>query len=355
MNNMQEWFSFDDVLLLPNYSDVRKSKVDLSANLTKKLKLRIPIISSPMDTVTEGKLAIKLAQLGGLGLIHRNMTIEKQADQVKIVKKEKLPVGAAVGIGDDLWPRLQALVKSASDVIVLDSAHGHAEFIIKTTREIKQKYPQLVLISGNVGNAQGFERLAQAGADAVRVGLGPGSICTTRIVSGVGVPQFSAIKDCAQVAKKYNVGLIADGGIRSSGDIVKALAAGAWTVMLGRLFARTDEAPGELIVKDGKKYKYYRGMGSVAAMRAGSASRYSQDIKNKRLVAEGVEGLVEYKGSLEEYVYQILGGVKAGFVYTGSKNIKDLWEKAKFIKITYAGLIESHPHNLIITNPGKNY
>lgn len=353
--DFKEWLSFDDVLLLPNYSDIRKSQVDLTAGLTSGLKLQIPVISSPMDTVTEGKLALKLAKLGGLGLIHRNMTIANQVKEVKTVKKEKQIVGAAVGVGEDLWSRIEALIKAGISVIVLDSAHGHSEFIVKTTREIKQKYPQIILISGNVGTAEGFEKLAQAGADAVRVGLGPGSICTTRIVSGVGVPQFSAIKECARVSLKYQVGLIADGGIRSSGDIVKALAAGAWTVMLGRLFARTDEAPGKKVVKDGKKYKYYRGMGSVAAMRAGSASRYSQDIKNKRLVAEGVEGLVEYKGSLEEYLYQILGGVKAGFVYTGAKDIKSLWEKAKFIKISHASLMESHPHNLIITNPGQNY
>jgi len=351
---IEEWLSFDDVLLLPKYSTIRKSDVDIGWKLGN-LKFTIPLVSSPMDTVTEAKLAIELARLGGLGIIHRNLSIANQVAQVKKVKTEKLPVGAAVGVGEDLLPRLEVLVKAGVEVLVLDSAHGHAQFVINRTRMIKAKYPKVALISGNVGNSHGFENLAKAGADAIRVGLGPGSICTTRIVTGVGVPQFSAIADCAKLARKLNIVLIADGGIRSSGDIVKALAAGANSVMLGRIFARTDEAPGKVVIIGGKKYKYYRGMGSVAAMRKGSASRYDQRVDQKRLIAEGVEGLVAYKGKLGDYVFQLLGGVKAGMVYTGAANIKQLWEKAQFIKMSHAGLVESHPHSLKITNAGENY
>ncbi len=354
-NNIQEWLSFDDVMILPNYSDVYKEDLDLSSFLTRKIVLKIPLISAPMDTVTEWQMALKLAELGGLGIIHRNLTINKQAEMVRKVKKKKLLVGAAVGVGEDMFPRIKALLKAKTDVICLDSAHGHAKYIIENTREIKKKYPQINLISGNVATAEGFENLCRVGADAIRVGVGPGAICTTRVISGVGAPQISAIANCAASARKYKVGLIADGGIKQSGDITKALAAGGDCVMMGSMFAKLLEAPGKIVILNGKKYKQYRGMGSVAAMKKGSASRYGQGKEDKKLVAEGVEGLVPYKGNLEDNIFQLLGGLKAGMEYIGAKNIPEMWVKARFVKITHAGLMESHPHSLIITNPGENY
>ena len=367
INSTSEWFSFDDVLLLPGYSQVFKDELDLSVKLTKNITLKIPFISSPMDMVTEWEMAGELARLGGLGIIHRNLPISRQAEMVERVKKMKrgkesvvdkkgwLLVGAAVGVGEDLFPRIKALVKAGADVVCLDSAHGHAEYIIETTKKIKEKYPNLELISGNVGTEKGFFNLCEAGADGVRVGVGPGAICTTRIISGVGVPQVSAIADCAAVARKYGVGLIADGGIKQSGDITKALAAGADCVMMGSMFAKLKEAPGKIIVIKGKKYKQYRGMGSVAAMKKGSASRYGQGKEDKKMVAEGVEGLVVYKGGLKNNVFQLLGGLKSGMEYIGADSIEQMWEKANFVRITHAGLTESHPHSMIITEPGENY
>jgi IMP dehydrogenase len=276
-------------------------------------------------------------------------------NESSVDKNGCLLVGAAVGVGPDLFGRIKALLKAGADVICLDSAHGHACYIIEATQSIKKKYPQVELISGNVGNAQGFENLVKAGASAVRVGVGPGSICTTRIVSGVGAPQLSAIMDCAKVSRTYGVGLIADGGIKQAGDIVKALAAGAWTVMIGSLFARVAEAPGRVVIIKGRKYKSYRGMGSVAAMKVGSASRYGQLSHAKRLVAEGVEGLVPYQGRLVDFVFQLMGGVKSGMEYVGAKNLAELYQRAEFVKITRSGLVESHPHDVLITNGGESY
>ncbi len=353
----QEGLSFDDVLLLPQFSEVRRSQIDLSAFLTPTIKLKIPLVSSPMDTVTEANLAIALAKEDGIGIIHRNMSISKQVAQVKKVKSKKLLVGAAVGIGRDLDERVKALVEAKIDCLVVDSAHGHASYIIEITRKIKGQYPKLQLVSGNVGTSLGFENLAKAGADAIRVGLGPGSICTTRIISGVGTPQLSAILECAKVAKKYYVKLIADGGIKYSGDITKALAAGADTVMIGSLFAKTKEAPGKIVKIKGKKFKYYRGMGSISAMKEGSAFRYGQrqNLPAKKLVAEGIEGLVPYKGTLSNFLFQLIGGLKSGMAYVGAKNLKELQKKAQFVKISPATFRESHPHGLIITDRGGNY
>jgi len=294
LNEINEWLSFDDVLLLPEYSQVFKDEIDLSAKLTRNITLKIPLVSSPMDTVTEWEMAAGLARLGGLGIIHRNLSIVHQVDQVHKVKKLKgnLKVGAAVGVGEDLFPRLAALVKARVDVVCLDSAHGHAEYIVEATKKIKEKYPKLDLISGNVGTEKGFFNLCEAGADAIRVGVGPGAICTTRIISGVGVPQLSAIADCALIARKHNVGLIADGGIKQSGDITKALAAGGDVVMMGSMFAKLKEAPGKIVVVKGKKYKQYRGMGSVTAMKKGSASRYGQGRGGIKKVVAGRSGRI---------------------------------------------------------------
>jgi IMP dehydrogenase len=362
--------SFDDVLLLPNYSTVHPEKLDLRAKLSKNIILNIPLLASPMDTVTEFKLAINLAQLGGIGIIHRNLIVSEQVAQVNQVhqvkklrktaaknKKGQLLVGAAVGVGADLHQRLQALVKAGVDVVVLDSAHGHCKYIIDNTAEIRQKYPHLELIAGNVGTGEGALALIQAGASALRVGLGPGSICTTRIISGVGVPQMTAIYDCVRVAKSYEVPVIADGGIKYSGDITKALAAGASTAMMGSIFAQTLEAPGKVVSIKGEQYKTYRGMGSVAAMKKGSADRYGQSVRAVagKFVAEGVEGLVKCKGKLEDLVFQLIGGIRAGMVYIGASSVEQISQKARFVRISPAGLAESHPHNVVITNGGKNY
>lgn len=357
LTQLKEGLSFDDVLLLPNYSYIHHREIDLKTQLTQKISLKIPLVSSPMDTVTEKKLAIALAQEGGIGIIHRNLKIEDQAKQVLEVKKKKLLVGAAVGVGSDLEDRLKALIKAKTDVVVLDSAHGHCQYIIKTVVLIKKKYPKLELIAGNVATGQGTLALIKAGASAIRVGLGPGSICTTRIISGMGVPQLTAITDCVKVAKKYHIPIIADGGIKYSGDITKALAAGASTVMIGSLFAQTEEAPGKVVTFKGKKYKYYRGMGSIAAMKQGSANRYGQSVRGVggKFVPEGVEGLVAYKGKLKDLVFQLIGGLKAGMVYLGAKNLAQLQKKARFIKISPASLAESHPHSIIIIKTGGNY
>ncbi len=473
--------TFDDVLLLPNYSEILPSEVDVKTRLTRQITLNIPLISAAMDTVTESELAKALAREGGIGIIHKNLPIKEQAHQVELVKRtengiiedpitigpeetvekanylmaeykigglpvvdkeghllgiitnrdirfeknhlrkvkelmtkreelivekpgislekakeilhenriEKLPlvdennkfvglitikdvlsviehpnasrdskgrllVGAAVGTSPDTLERVEALVKAGVDVIVVDTAHGHSKKVIETVRMIKEHFKRLPVIAGNVATAEATEELIKAGADAVKVGIGPGSICTTRIVAGVGVPQLSAIFDCAEVAKKYDVPIIADGGIRFSGDIVKALAAGAETVMLGSIFAGTEESPGETILYQGRKYKVYRGMGSIGAMKAGSADRYFQGGSDK-FVPEGVEGMVPYKGLVKDVVFQLVGGLRSGMGYLGARNIKELYEKARFVQITPAGVKESHAHDVIVTKEPPNY
>ncbi|PLV60001.1 IMP dehydrogenase [Thermotoga sp. KOL6] len=478
---MKEALTFDDVLLVPQYSEVLPKEVKIDTRLTRQLRINIPLVSAAMDTVTEASLAKALAREGGIGIIHKNLTPDEQAHQVSIVKKtengiiydpitvtpdmtvkeavelmaeykigglpvvdesgklvglltnrdirfernlskkikdlmtpreklivaspdislekakdilhehriEKLPlvskeeklvglitikdilsviehpnaardnkgrllVGAAVGTGPDTMERIEKLVKADVDVIVIDTAHGHSKRVIETLEMIKANYPDLPVIAGNVATAEGTEALIEAGADAVKVGVGPGSICTTRVVAGVGVPQLTAIMECSEVAKKYNIPIIADGGIRYSGDIVKALAAGAESVMVGSIFAGTEEAPGETILYQGRKYKAYRGMGSLGAMKSGSADRYGQEGENK-FVPEGIEGMVPYKGTVKDVVHQLVGGLKAGMGYVGAKNIKELQEKAVFVKITPAGVKESHPHDIIITKEAPNY
>ncbi|MBQ2745779.1 MAG: IMP dehydrogenase [Lachnospiraceae bacterium] len=474
-----EGITFDDVLLVPQYSEVTQNMVDLSTNLTKTIKLNIPMMSAGMDTVTEHRMAIAMARQGGIGIIHKNMSVEAQAEEVDKVKrsengvitdpfslspehtlqdanelmgkfrisgvpitengklvgiitnrdlkfetdfskkikesmtseglitakqgitleeakeilaksrKEKLPLvdddfnlkglitikdiekqikyplaakdaqgrllcGAAVGITKNIMERVAALVKSKVDVIVLDSAHGHSRNIMEAVKQIKAAYPDLQVIAGNVATGAATKALIEAGADAVKVGIGPGSICTTRVVAGIGVPQISAVMDCYEAAKEYGVPVIADGGIKFSGDMTKAIAAGANVCMMGSIFAGCDEAPGTFELYQGRKYKVYRGMGSIAAMENGSKDRYFQT-DAKKLVPEGVEGRVAYKGTLEDTVFQLMGGLRAGMGYCGAPTIEALKEKGQFVKISAASLKESHPHDIHITKEAPNY
>ena len=342
--------TFDDVLLLPNFTEIKRNLIDVESYLTQKIKLKIPLLSSPMDTVTEDKLAIAIAKLGGLGVIHRNLTISAQVDLVKKVKKEIGFTAAAVGVGEDFETRVTDLVDADCDILIIDSAHGFSKWVIESTKYISSKYPRIEIISGSIATSSGAKALIEAGAKGLRVGMGPGSICTTRIVAGMGVPQVTAILETASVSKKYGIPIISDGGLRFSGDIVKALSLGASSVMSGQLFAGTKESPGSLISVKGKKYKSYRGMGSISAMKDGSAQRYGQEYRKgyeKKLIAEGVEGLVPYQGTVDEVVNQLIGGLKTGMYYAGVKNIKELQENTRLIKVTQASLIESHPHDII--------
>lgn len=369
--------TFDDVLLLPGYADFSRSQISLSTKLTKKITLALPFVSSPMDTVTQSELAIALGKLGGVGIIHRNLSIEDQALQVRKVKGEKLIIGAAIGASSGFEDRVHALVNAGVDVVVVDSAHGFSKSVIEVTRFIKNRYPRTQIIAGNIATHEGAAALIEAGADGLRVGMGPGAICTTRIISGMGVPQITAILETAKVACEAGVPLIADGGIRYSGEIVKALAAGASTVMMGSFFASAVESPGKTItlpvvkvphrfqsILSSKKktylFKEYRGMGSVAAMQRGVKVKsedefHGKNYKERVLIAEGVEGLVPVKGTVKELIDQAVGGIQSGMYYVGARTISELWEKARFIHITQASLTESHPHSILITNPGENY
>jgi IMP dehydrogenase len=474
-----EGITFDDVLLVPAYSEVIPNQVDLTTNLTKSIKLNIPLMSAGMDTVTEHRMAIAMARQGGIGIIHKNMSIEEQAEEVDKVKRsengvitdpfyltpehtlrdadelmgkyrisgvpvtegkklvgiitnrdlkfqedfsrkikecmtsknlvtaregitlmeakkilakarvEKLPIvdedfnlkglitikdiekqikyplsakdgqgrllcGAAVGITANVLDRVDALVKAKVDVVVLDSAHGHSENVLRCVKMIKEAYPALSVIAGNVATGEATKDLIEAGADAVKVGIGPGSICTTRVVAGIGVPQITAVMNCYAVAREYGVPIIADGGIKYSGDLTKAIAAGGSVCMMGSMFAGCDESPGTFELYQGRKYKVYRGMGSIAAMENGSKDRYFQT-DAKKLVPEGVEGRVAYKGMVEDTVFQMLGGLRSGMGYCGAMNIKSMQENGRFIKITAASLKESHPHDIHITKEAPNY
>ncbi len=478
-------YTFDDLLLVPKYSEVLPSEVDVSTRLSRNIRLNIPLVSAAMDTVTESATAITMARHGGIGIIHRNMSIERQKTEVERVKKSesgmiidpvtvrpdqsirevlkimekfkisgvpvveednklvgiitnrdlrfetdldqkvadvmtkdnlitakegitleeskkilhehriekllivddegrlkglitikdiekikkypnsckdqlgRLRVGAAVGVGADMEERVSALVEANVDVVVVDAAHGHSKNVIKTVERIKTLFPNLEVIAGNVATAEGVKALVDAGADAVKVGVGPGSICTTRIVAGVGVPQMTAIMECSEEAKKYDIPIIADGGIKYSGDITKAIAGGADSVMIGSLFAGTEESPGELIIYQGRTYKLYRGMGSLEAMKEGSRDRYmcmeTDKDKPDKLVPEGIVGKVPYRGPLADNIFQLVGGLKSGMGYLGCRTIKELQEKAEFVKITPAGLRESHVHDVIITKEAPNY
>jgi len=477
-----EGLTFDDVLLLPQKSDVLPAEVFTETFLTRRIKLNIPIVSSAMDTVTESRLAIAIAQQGGLGIIHRNLSVEQQASEVDKVKRSesgmivdpitmspenriyealemmkhykisgvpithngrlvgiltnrdlrfetrlslpisevmtkenlitvpvgttledahemlhrhkvekllvvdddynlkglitvkdiqkkiqypnsakdshgRLIVGAAIGVTGDYLDRAEALVKAKVDVIAIDTAHGHSKRVMETVQQIKKKFPEVEVIAGNVATAEATEDLIRCGADGIKVGIGPGSICTTRVVSGAGVPQISAISECARAAKKFGIPIISDGGIKYSGDVTKAVAAGADAVMIGSLFAGTDESPGEIILYQGRSFKSYRGMGSLGAMQAGSRDRYQMEMETNeaKLVPEGIEGRVPYKGSLSAMVTQLVGGLKAGMGYCGCSTIAELKERAKFLRITAAGLKEGHVHDVIITKEAPNY
>jgi len=477
---IKEGYTFDDVLLVPNKSDVLPKDVRLETQLTKKIKLNVPVMSASMDTVTESRMAIAMAREGGIGIIHKNMPIDKQVDEVKKVKRsehgvitdpfflsayhkltdalelmekyhisgvpitdsdrklvgiitnrdvrfetdlnieiskvmtsknlitsrkgismddanellkkhkiEKLPIvdehyrliglitikdiekkiqfphaakdetgrllcGAAVGVTKDVLERVVLLIEAGTDIITVDTAHGHSSGVLATIQLIKRRYPDIQIIAGNVATAQATKDLIAAGADAVKVGIGPGSICTTRVVAGVGVPQITAIYECANAAKSYGIPIVADGGVKYSGDITKAIAAGADVVMLGSLLAGTEESPGEMILYQGRRYKSYRGMGSISAMNLGSKDRYFQEDVRK-LVPEGVEGRVAYKGSVSDTIYQLIGGLRSGMGYCGTATIEELKTNSQFIRMTSAGFKESHPHDITITKESPNY
>lgn len=481
--NFKEGLTYNDVLLVPRYSEILPRDINITSYLTKKIKLNVPIISAAMDTVTESSMAIAMAEVGGIGIIHKNMTISKQAEEVRKVKRsesgiiqdpitltenaslkealeimkknkiggipivdkntnlkgiltnrdlrfqknlklpvkdvmtkanlitsslgtdlkeaekiltkykiEKLPlvdkqnrlvglitykdimkvksrplssrdsfgrlrVGAAVGVTDDTLERVKALFQNGVDAIIVDTAHGHSKGVIEMLRKIKKKFPKLEVIAGNIATAKGALDLIASGADAVKVGIGPGSICTTRVIAGVGYPQFQAVYEVAQALKGKGIPIIADGGIRNTGDIPKAIAAGASSVMIGSLFAGVEESPGETIIYESRKYKSYRGMGSIEAMEQGSRDRYFQDTEDdiKKLVPEGIVGRVSFKGKLGDVIYQLIGGLRAGMGYLGAKDIKALQKNAKFVRITKNGIEESHPHDVIITKEAPNY
>jgi IMP dehydrogenase len=374
-NNFQLALTFDDVLLKPQYSGFLRSEINLGTQLTKKIKLAAPLVSAPMDTVTESELAIALAKAGGIGFIHRNLTVEQQVAEVKKVKQEKLLVGAAVGSSAGYEDRVKQLVAAGTDVILIDSAHGYAKQVVSAVKFVKEHF-DVEVMAGNVATAEGAQALVDAGADSIRVGMGPGAICSTRIVSGMGVPQLTALLETSKVGNKHGVPIIADGGINYSGDITKAFAAGASCVMMGRIFAATKEAPGKKVILKPEEvparfqsiingaseyiFKEYRGMGSIGAMQQGlkissEDEFHGKDYKSDVLIAEGVEGLVPCSGTVEEVVAQLIGGVRSGFYYVGARTIPELWESAQFLQITQASLTESHPHDLFVTNGGGNY
>lgn len=366
--------TFDDVLLIPAESHVLPNEVKLDTKLAPNLQLHIPLISAGMDTVTEGNMAIAMAENGGLGVIHKNLSIEAQVDEVKKAKGKtvdpnlphpavdnqgRLLATAAVGVTSDTFERAESLLEAGADAIVIDTAHGHSAGVLRKIKEIREHFPNATLIAGNVATGEGTAALFDAGVDVVKVGIGPGSICTTRIVAGVGVPQITAIYDAASVAQKYGKKIIADGGIKYSGDVVKALAAGGNAVMLGSMFSGTTEAPGTIFTNEGKQFKSYRGMGSVGAMsqQHGSSDRYFQGGVNEanKLVPEGVEALVPYKSDVSNIIYQIDGGLRAGMGYVGAGTIEELIENSQFVQITNAGLRESHPHDVQMAKEAPNY
>ncbi len=355
---IKEALTFDDVTLAPKYSSILPSQVDTSIDLSNYLRLGIPILSSAMDTVTESKMAIAVAKAGGIGIIHRNLNIKKQIAEIKKVKKHKFLVGAAVGAGPNEFQRAKDILKEGVDLIVVDTAHGHTKRvseIIKLINKIKDK--KTSLCAGNIATPEAAKFLIKLGVDIIKVGIGPGSICTTRLVAGIGVPQLSAILAVRNGIKNKNIKIIADGGIKYSGDLAKAFAAGADAVMIGSLFSGTDEAPGKVIKKNGKLFKSFRGMGSVGAMNKGSADRYFQS-KQKNIskyVPEGVEGYVRYKGGVGSIIFKLIGGLKSSMGYLGSKHIKLLRKKPKFIKITKAGFYESMVHNVDIVKSDTKY
>lgn len=352
---VNEGLTFDDVLLVPAWSEVLPREVSLKTKFSRNIQLDIPIASAAMDTVTEAPMALVLGREGGIGVIHKNMSPEAQAAAVGEVHAKGFKVAAALGITPDILERAESLAKAGADAFVLDSAHGHSKGVVKALQKLKKAGFGADIVVGNVATAEAVKCLLDAGADGIKVGIGPGSICTTRVVAGVGVPQLTAIFECAEAAAGSGVPVIGDGGLRYSGDIVKALAAGADCVMCGSLFAGTTEAPGEIFedFKNGKKFKIYRGMGSIDAMEAGSKDRYFQTGAMK-LVPEGIVGRVPFKGDVADVIYQLLGGLRSGMGYCGAPDLEAL-RKARFVRITSNGVIENHPHDLTIAKPAPNY
>ncbi len=357
MGTIKESLTFDDVLLIPKYSEILPSETDISLNLSKKITLKVPFLSSAMDTVTESKMAVAIAQSGGLGVIHRNLNIKKQSEEVTKVKKKKLIVGAAVGTNNEDIERARSLIDNGCDLIVIDTAHGHSAKVLKVLSKLKKINFNVPICVGNIATAEASKKLYNSGADIIKVGIGPGSICTTRMVAGIGVPQISAIMDVKGALKNKKIKIISDGGVKFSGDIAKALAAGADAIMMGSIFAGTDESPGKKYKIKGKIYKQFRGMGSIGAMSSGSANRYFQkNFKDKsKFVPEGVEGRVEYKGNVSKIIYQLQGGLRSSMGYIGAKNLNQIPKNAKFIKITKAGFYESMVHSVEITQKTINY
>ena len=355
---IKEALTFDDVTLTPKYSEILPSEVNTSIKLTKDLKLKTPLLSSAMDTVTESSMAIAIAKAGGMGIIHRNLDIKKQIIEIKKVKKQKLFVGAAVGAGVNEFKRAEEILKENIDMIVVDTAHGHTKKVSEIIKFIKKKKRnKIALCAGNIATPEAAKFLLKLGVDIIKVGIGPGSICTTRLVAGIGVPQLSAILSIRNKIKNKNVKIISDGGIKYSGDLAKAFAAGADAVMIGSLFAGTDETPGKLIKKGGKLFKSFRGMGSIGAMNKGSADRYFQSKQKdiSKYVPEGVEGFARYKGKVDNIIFKLIGGLRSSMGYLGCKEIKYLRDKPKFVKITKAGFYESMVHNVDIIKSDSKY
>ena len=356
MEAIKEALTFDDVLLLPRYSNVLPAETDISLDLSKNIRLKAPFLSSAMDTVTESSMAIAMAKSGGMGIIHRNLSSKNQGREVVKVKKRNLIVGAAIGTGYEDINRAQLLIDSGVDILVIDTAHGHSQKVLKTLSKLRKKNNVPICV-GNIATGDAARRLYNSGANIIKVGIGPGSICTTRMVAGIGVPQITAVMEVSNALKGKKVKIISDGGIKFSGDIAKAIAAGADGIMMGSIFAGTNESPGKKFKIKDKFYKQYRGMGSIGAMSAGSSNRYFQkNQKDKsKFVPEGVEGRVVYKGNVSKIIYQLKGGLRASMGYIGAKNLKEIKKNAKFIKITKAGFYESMVHSVEMINPVLNY
>ena len=357
MGTISEALTFDDVLMLPRYSNILPADTDIKLRLTNKIQLQVPFLSSAMDTVTESRMAIAMAKVGGIGIIHRNLKIKKQTLEVIKVKKKDLLVGAAVGTNYEDLERAKSLITNGVDLIVVDTAHGHSEKVLRILSKLKKIKSKVPICVGNIATGEAAKKLYNSGADIIKVGIGPGSICTTRMVAGIGVPQISAIIEVKKALNRKKIKIISDGGIKFSGDIAKALAAGADAIMMGSIFAGTDESPGKKFKIKGKIYKHYRGMGSIGAMSSGSANRYFQkNFKDKsKFVPEGVEGRVEYKGNVSKIIYQLKGGLRSSMGYIGAKNLNEITKKAKFVKITKAGFYESMVHSVEMTQKTINY
>jgi IMP dehydrogenase len=357
MEAIKEALTFDDVLLLPRFSKVLPSNTDITLNLTNNIILNTPFLSSAMDTVTESKMAIAMANSGGMGIVHRNLDIKKQSHEVNKVKKLNLLVGAAIGTSKEDLHRAKSLIDSGVDLLVIDTAHGHSEKVLKILSLVKKNKSKIPICVGNIATGEAAKKLYNAGADIIKVGIGPGSICTTRMVAGIGVPQITAVSEVSRALKGKKTKIISDGGIKFSGDIAKAIAAGADAIMMGSIFAGTEESPGKKFKIKNKFFKQYRGMGSIGAMSAGSSNRYFQkNYKDKsKFVPEGVDGRVEYKGNVSKIIYQLKGGLRSSMGYIGAKKLKDIKKNAKFIKITKAGFYESMVHSVEMIEPTLNY